>query len=51
MYNHFEEVFEVLPKEIFPSDLGGTAKLTCQDISGEFFFLLALILKLCNFYC
>ncbi|KAJ8711040.1 hypothetical protein PYW07_008282 [Mythimna separata] len=33
LYEGFDKIFKVLPKEMFPSDLGGTAKMTVQDIS------------------
>lgn len=38
LYDDFEKIFNVLPRELFPTDLGGTAKMTIQDISGKFNF-------------
>lgn len=34
-YNSFEELFKVIPRNIFPRDLGGDEPLTCQDIAGK----------------
>ncbi|CAH0696568.1 unnamed protein product [Spodoptera exigua] len=33
LYEGFEKIFNVLPREIFPSDIGGTANTTVQELS------------------
>ena len=39
LYNNFDDIYKVLPRDIFPSDLGGKADVTCKELASEYFFM------------
>ncbi|XP_075984020.1 alpha-tocopherol transfer protein-like [Anticarsia gemmatalis] len=37
LYDSFDKIFNVLPRDVFPNDIGGTSNLTCQDVADTWY--------------